>query len=57
MQPMQLSLLPDQCPAPPPIAPAQLPEDRVSEAITLLARVIARAAAGNDPEQAGGRDE
>jgi hypothetical protein len=57
MQPAQLSLLPDQCPAPPPIAPAQLPAGQVSEAITLLARLIAKAAAGNAPDQAGGSDE
>lgn len=57
MQPAQLSLLPDQCPAPPRTASAQLPEDQVTEAITILARLIARAAAGNAPAGNGGSDE
>ena len=46
MQPVQLSLLPDQVPAPPPDLIAQLPDDAGHEAaITLLARLIAKAAA------------
>lgn len=49
MQPAQLSLLPQQCPAPPPIVAVQLPEPEIAEAIRLLADVIARAATG-DPE-------
>jgi hypothetical protein len=57
MQPAQLSLLPDQCPAPPRLASAQLPEAQLSEAITLLARLIAKAAAGNAPDRNGGSDE
>jgi hypothetical protein len=43
VQPAQLSLLPDQVPAPPPTLLAQLPEPRIAEAITLLARLIAKA--------------
>jgi hypothetical protein len=45
MQPAQLSLLPDQVPAPPPTLLAQLPEGDVAAAITLLARLIAKASA------------
>lgn len=45
MQPTQLSLLPDQVPAPPPTLLAQLPEQQVHAAIGLLARLIAGAAA------------
>ena len=43
MQPAQLSLLPDQVPAPPPALLAQLPGPQVTAAITLLAGLIARA--------------
>jgi hypothetical protein len=43
VQPAQLSLLPDQVPAPPPALLAQLPEPQIAEAITLLARLIAKA--------------
>jgi hypothetical protein len=57
MQPAQLSLLPDQCPAPPQMASAHLPQDQLTQAITLLARLIAKAAAGNAPDQNGGNDE
>lgn len=53
MQPAQLSLLPDQCPAPPRLASAQLPADQLTQAITLLARLIATAAADRN----GGSDE
>ena len=45
MQPVQLSLLPDQFPPPPPVLLAQLPEPDVVEALRLLARLIAKAAA------------
>ena len=45
MQPTQLSLLPDQCPAPAPMALAQLPDPEVTAAITLLVRLIALAVA------------
>lgn len=43
MQPAQLSLLPDQVPAPPPTLLAQLPEQQVAAAVSLLARLIAKA--------------
>jgi hypothetical protein len=45
MQPAQLSLLPQQCPAPAVMVLAQLPDPEVTAAITLLAGLIARAAA------------
>ena len=41
MQPAQLSLLPDQVPAPPPAVIARLPEAEVGEAIRVLAALIA----------------
>lgn len=44
MQPVQLSLLPDQCPPPLPVLLAQLPEPDVAEALRLLAYLIAKAA-------------
>ena len=43
MQPVQLSLLPDQVPAPAVIT--QLPEQQIAKAVTLLAGLIARTAA------------
>lgn len=43
MQPAQLSLMPDQVPAPPPSLLAQLPEENLAAAIELLARLIADA--------------
>jgi hypothetical protein len=46
MQPAQLSLLPTQLPTPPEVVLAELPEAGVREAIVLLARLIAKAAAG-----------
>jgi len=45
MQPAQRSLLPEQCPAPAPMVLARLPEPEVTAAITLLAQLIAKAAA------------
>jgi hypothetical protein len=45
VQPVQLSLLPDQVPAPPPELIGQLPGSQVETATTLLAGLIARAAA------------
>jgi hypothetical protein len=48
MQPAQLSLLPTQFATPPEVVLAELPETGVSEAITLLARLIAKAAAGDE---------
>jgi hypothetical protein len=44
MQPAQLSLLPDQVPAPPRDLLAQLPEPEVTAAIGELARLIAKTA-------------
>ena len=44
MQPVQLSLLPDQVPAPPPALIARLPEAEVGEAIRVLAALIAKMA-------------
>ena len=50
MQPVQLSLLPDQVPAPPPDLLAQLPGSQVTAALMLLAGLIARA---GQPEVTG----
>ena len=44
MQPVQLSLLPDQVPAPPPALAGQLPAVQVEAALVLLARLIVKAA-------------
>ena len=54
MQPVQLSLLPDQVPAPPPELIGQLPGSQVETAVTLLAGLIARAHAGAMAQEAGG---
>jgi hypothetical protein len=48
MQPAQLSLLPTEFPMPPEVVLAELPEAGMNEAITLLARLIAKAAAGGE---------
>jgi len=48
VQPVQLSLLPDQVPAPPPDLLAQLPGPQVTAAITALAGLIARAGQPGD---------
>ncbi|MDT5086309.1 MAG: hypothetical protein QOI79_4677 [Mycobacterium sp.] len=61
MQPVQLSLIPDPpptsaadpLPAPPAPTVEQLPADAVEAAITLLANVIAKAAAPRRSEVAG----
>jgi hypothetical protein len=61
VQPVQLSLIPDPpptsmadpLPAPPAPAVEQLPADAVKAAITLLANVIAKAAAPSRSEVAG----
>jgi hypothetical protein len=53
VQPVQLSLLPDQVPAPPVIVLAQLPDVHVAAAVMMLAGVIARAAAPNATAPAG----
>ena len=45
MQPAQLSLLPTEFPMPPRVVLAELPEAGVTEAITLLAHLIAKVAA------------
>jgi len=55
VQPAQLSLLPDQVPAPPPQLLAQLPAPQVAAAIAMLASLIARAAARTQME--AGEDE
>ena len=44
MQPVQLSLMPDQVPAPPADLIGSLPETDVGEAIMVLAGMIAQAA-------------
>ena len=44
MQPVQLSLLPDQVPAPPPAVTGHLPAAQVKAALALLARLITAAA-------------
>ncbi|HSR24399.1 MAG TPA: hypothetical protein VLW53_12665 [Candidatus Eisenbacteria bacterium] len=55
MQPAQLSLLPDQVPAPPPQLLAQLPAPQVAAAVAMLAGLIARSAARVQVE--AGEDE
>jgi hypothetical protein len=45
VQPVQLSLLPDLVPAPPVMLIAQFPDVDVTVAVTMLAGLIARAAA------------
>jgi hypothetical protein len=45
VQPVQLSLLPEQVPAPLPDLIGQLPEEDVAVAVALLAGLIARAQA------------
>jgi hypothetical protein len=44
VQPVQLSLIPEQIPAPPPTLVEQLPAVPVAAAVALLAVLIARAA-------------
>ena len=44
MQPAQLSLLPDQVPAPPPVLLAQLPGPPVAAAIAVLTGLIQKMA-------------
>ncbi|WP_187365606.1 hypothetical protein [Trebonia kvetii] len=50
MQPVQLSLLPEEVPAPPGIVIARLPGTDVAAAVTLLASLIAKMA---DPAGTG----
>jgi hypothetical protein len=45
VQPVQLSLMPRQIPAPPPDVAVSLPETKVAAAVQILARLIAKAAA------------
>jgi hypothetical protein len=45
VQPVQLSLMPEQVPAPPPVLVAELPAQPVAAAVEMLATLIARAAA------------
>jgi hypothetical protein len=56
VQPVQLSLLPDQAPAAPPAVTGQLPGPQVDAAVTLLAGLIAKAA-GTAAAGAGAGDE
>ena len=42
MQPVQLSLMPEQVPAPVPSVLAQLPDQQVAVAVAVLAHLIAR---------------
>lgn len=53
MQPAQLSLLPQMCPAPEPTVFPQFPDHQVAEAVVLLAHLIAKAA---DPAAAKARE-
>ncbi len=48
MQPVQLSLLPEEVPAPLPELISRLPEESITEAVALLARLIARARAAKE---------
>jgi hypothetical protein len=54
MQPTQLSLLPEQIPAPVPELIAGFPAPQVEAAMALLALLITRAAAGAAGTEAGG---
>jgi hypothetical protein len=53
VQPVQLSLLPDQVPVPLPDLTGQLPPDDVAAAVALLAALIARAHAAATAQEAG----
>ncbi len=57
MQPVQLSLLPAEVPAPLPDLIGQLPEEDVAAAVALLAGLIARAQAAGVAGTAGAGDE
>ncbi len=55
MQPVQLSLLPDLAPAPPPQLAGQLPKTAAAAAAQILARMITAAARpARPPEAAAG---
>ena len=53
VQPAQLSLMPDQVPAPPPNLIVDLPQPQVTAAIKILAGLIAKVAVGVGTEVAG----
>ncbi len=57
MQPVQLSLLPEQVPAPLPELISQLPGPQVEAAVALLAGLIARAQAAGVTVTAGAGNE
>jgi hypothetical protein len=52
VQPAQMSLMPDQVPAPPPDLLAGLPEEDLAAAIAELARLIAAAATATNSVEA-----
>lgn len=52
MQPVQLSLMPDQVPAPAEALIVELPEVQVAAAVTALAALIAKAAAATPGPEA-----
>ena len=54
MQPVQLSLMPDQVPAPSPAIIGQFPGPQVETAVTLLAGLIAKAAQATAAETEAG---
>jgi hypothetical protein len=54
VQPVQLSLMPDQVPAPAPRVLAQLPDQQVAAAVAVLATLIAKTA---DPTLVPGVDK
>ena len=51
MQPVQLSLMPDQLPAPPPALTGQLPVPQAEAAMSLLACLIAKAQAAEADDE------
>jgi hypothetical protein len=53
VQPVQLSLLLEQIPAPPPALTGYLPAAQVEAALVLLGRLIARAQAAGLAKEAG----
>ena len=57
VQPVQLSLLPEQVPAPLPELISQLPDSHVAAAVALLAGLIARTQAAGMAGTAGAGDE
>lgn len=57
MQPTQLSLLPDQVPAPPTQILDELPGPDVAVALEMLARLIAQAACPRPGDRTGDGDE